>query len=70
MSSEVQVVAGGADKICQLDYKDLPTGGNRISQLDWTFFARNRPRWQGFHKNDGQRQYQQITAFNFGTSSP
>ena len=44
--------AGGATRICQLDYKDLPTGANRICRPDWTFFAWNSCRLQRFHPNE------------------
>ena len=38
LSNRVQGFSGWSKE----DYKDLPTGGNRICRLDWTFFARNR----------------------------
>ena len=48
----------GVNRIYCPDYKDLPNRAKRICRMDWTLFAKNHSRFQGFieMKNQSQRQ--------------
>ena len=43
------------DKDLSSGVQGFAAGANRIWKLDWTFFARNHGRFQGFHRNEKLR---------------